>query len=172
MALVLGGFTFTDYSIPEQVPQGGEHNFVVHKLIGGQRVVNAMGPDDSDISWHGRFQGPNAVSQALALDQLRKSGTQVPLFIDSQYYVVGVRKFEWDYQRFYQILYKITCLVVSSSNSGGIFAAAMSLDGLVNADMTSSATVTAAFSAAAPPPPTSVPTSTSGGGGTVYPPVF
>lgn len=172
MALVLGGFTFTDYSIPEQVPQGGEHNFVIHKLIGGRRIINAMGPDDSDITWHGRFQGPNAVSQALALDQLRKSGTQVPLFIDSQYYLVGVRKFEWDYQRFYQILYKITCVIASSANSGGIFAVAETLDSLVAGDMASSSTVVAAFAAGAPPPPTAVPTSTSGGGGTTYPLVF
>jgi hypothetical protein len=61
-----------------------------------------MGPDDSDITWHGRFQGSNAVSLALQLERLRKSGQQVPLFIDSQYYMVGVRKFEWDYQREYQ----------------------------------------------------------------------
>lgn len=172
MALVLGGFTFTDYAIPEQVPQGGEHNYVVHKLIGGQRIVHAMGPDDADITWHGRFQGPNAVSQAMALDGLRKNGTQVPLFIDSQFYMVGVRKFEWDYQRFYQILYRISCLVVSSSNTGGIFAAAASLDSLVSADMTSSSAAVSAFTAAAPSPPTSVPSSSSAGGGSTVPLVF
>ena len=160
MALVLGGFIFTDYAIPEQVPQGGEHNVVVHKLIGGQRVINAMGPDDSDIVWHGRFQGPAAVAQALALDSLRKSGTQVPLFVDSQVYTVVVRKFEWDYQRPYQILYKISCLVAASTNSGGIFAPPTSLDSLVAADMASASAIVANFSAAALPAPTPPATAT------------
>jgi len=145
MALVLGGFIFTDYAIPEQVPQGGEHNFVIHKLIGGNRVINAMGPDDGDITWHGRFQGSNAVALALQLDSLRKSGTQVPLLIDSQHYMVGVRKFEWDYQRSYQILYRISCVIATSSNSGGSFAPSMGLDGLVGGDMASAGDMTSSF---------------------------
>src|SRR6266436_2885584 len=129
MALILGGFTFTDYAIPEMVPQGGDHHLVVHKLIGGNRVVDAMGPDDADISWSGRFQGPAATGQAMALDQLRKAGAQLPLVVDSQFYTVAIRKFEWDYQRPYQILYKITCVVVSSM--GGAIALPTTLDVLI-----------------------------------------
>jgi hypothetical protein len=143
MAIVLGGFTFKDYAIPESVPQGGEHNFVVHKLIGGGRVINAMGPDDSDITWHGRFQGNGAVAQALAIEQLRKSGSQVPLFIDSQFYMVGVRKFEWDYQRSYQILYKISCVVATMSAPGGM--GSQSVDGMVGGDMAASGDMTSGF---------------------------
>lgn len=133
MALILGGFIFTDYAIPESIPLGGNQNFVTHKLIGGSRVIDAMGADDSDISWSGRFQGPDAVQKAMALDQLRKSGAQVPLVIDSQYYIVGVSKFEWDYQRWYQLTYKITCLVASSAGGGSSLPD--SLDSLVSADM-------------------------------------
>jgi len=79
MSLILGGFTFIDYAIPEEVPQGGEHHLVVHKLIGGNRVIDAMGPDDADISWSGRFQGPTATPKANALDPLRRAGAQLPL---------------------------------------------------------------------------------------------
>jgi hypothetical protein len=132
MALVLGGFIFTDYSIPEHVSLGGEHHFAVHKLIGGDRILDAMGRDDSDISWSGRFQGNDAVQKATALDQLRISGAQVPLIVDSQFYQVGIRKFEWDYERFYQVLYKITCVVASS---GGGFSITGTLDGLVIGDI-------------------------------------
>lgn len=135
MALVLGGFIFTDFAIPEHVPLGGEHTFVVNRLIGGTRVVDAMGPDDSDIHWQGRFQGPDAVSKATALDQLRRSGRQVPLVVDSQYYVVGVKKFEWVYERWYQITYKISCLVVSTQGGGG--GGGPSLDSVVSSDMSS-----------------------------------
>src|SRR6185503_3055578 len=99
MALVLGGIIFTDYAIPETVPLGGKHRFVVNTLIGGQRVVDAMGPDDNDITWSGRFQGNGAVGKAMALDQLRISGAQVPLVMESQLYTVGVKEFVWDYER-------------------------------------------------------------------------
>jgi hypothetical protein len=133
MALVLGGFIFTDYAIPEKVTQGGEQHLVTHKLIGGARVIDAMGPDDSDIPWSGRFQGPDATAKAMALDMLRKSGAQVPLIIDSQYYVVVIQKFEYDYERFYQIPYRITCTVASST--GGIIGLLTTLDSLVASDM-------------------------------------
>src|SRR5258708_14040065 len=135
MALILGGFTFPDYAIPEVVPQGGDHHLVVHKLIGGNRVVDAMGPDDADISWSGRFQGPQATQQAVALDGLRKAGAQLPLVVDSQFYTVAIRKFEWDYERPYQILYRITCVVVASTGVG--LATPATLDTLVGQAMTS-----------------------------------
>lgn len=139
MALTLGGFVFDSYAIPEMVPQGGEHKLVVHKLIGGNRVVDAMGPDDADISWSGRFQGPTAIANATALDQLRKAGAQLPLVVDSQFYTVAIKKFEWDYQRPYQILYRITCVVVSSV--GGAIAQPATLDTLVASDMTNASTL-------------------------------
>jgi hypothetical protein len=148
MALILGGFTFTDYAIPEQVPQGGDHHLVVHKLIGGNRVVDAMGPDDADISWSGRFQGPGSTGKAMALDGLRKAGAQLPLVVDSQFYTVAIKKFEWDYQRPYQILYRITCVVVSSM--GGAIPLPTTLDVLIGRDMGLAAGLIAGFSAAAP----------------------
>lgn len=148
MALVLGGIVFTDYAIPEQVSQGGEHNLVVHKLIGGNRVVDAMGPDDADISWSGRFQGPSATPQAMALDQLRRAGSQLPLMVDSQAYTVVIKKFEFDYQRSYQILYRITCVVVASLS--GSIAAPATLDVLVAADMGLAAGLVSSFVAGVP----------------------
>jgi hypothetical protein len=146
MALVLAGIVFTDYAIPERVKLGGAQKFVTHKLMGGTRVVDAMGPDDADIPWSGRFQGPGAVEKAMALDQLRKSGAQVPLIVDSQFYMVGVKHFTWDYERSYQIIYKIVCLVVSSMGGEAPFAA--TLDSLVLSDMTVVSAVLSDFAAA------------------------
>lgn len=133
MALVLGGIIFTDYALPKNVPLGGAHKFVTHRLMGGSRVVDAMGADDADISWSGRFQGEGAVAKAMALDQLRISGAQVPLVMESQFYMVGVSNFAWDYEASYQIIYRISCLVVSSLAGG--FAPGVSLGGMVSADL-------------------------------------
>lgn len=136
MALILGGFIFTDYSIPESVGLGGDQHFVVHKLIGGDRIVDAMGRDDDDITWSGRFQGPDATSKAMALDALRISGAQVPLIVDSQFYTVGIHKFKWLYERFYQVQYHITCIVVSGGlGGGGAIAPVATLDNVIAADI-------------------------------------
>lgn len=145
MALVLGGFIFTDYAIPERVKLGGKHNFAVHKLIGGDRVVDAMGRDDASITWTGRFQGQDATAKAMALDQLRISGIQVPLVVDSRFYMVGVEDFEWDYERSYQIVYKISCLVVSTG--GGVVSDFLgTLDQIVASDLTQVSNLVGVFS--------------------------
>jgi len=142
MALILGGFIFTDYAIPESVMLGGEHHFVVHKLIGGDRVVDAMGRDDEDIIWSGRFQGEGATSKAMAIDALRISGAQVPLIVDTQFYMVGVHKFNWLYERSYQIQYKISCVVVAGGlGGGGAIGPVTTLDSSVAADLGATTTL-------------------------------
>jgi hypothetical protein len=143
MALVLGGFIFTDYAIPDKVKLGGQHQLKVHKLIGGSRVVDAMGPDDADIPWSGRFQGNGAVDKAKALDQLRISGAQVPLIINSEFYQVVVKSFEWDYEAAYQVVYRINCLVVSSGDGFGGFLS--SLDSLIAGDIGVAAAIISDF---------------------------
>jgi hypothetical protein len=147
MALVLGSITFTDYSIPEKVTFGGRQTLSVHKLLGGDRVVDAMGADESDITWSGRFQGANATGLARQLDALRQSGTQVPLIFGSNFYLVVVSESKCDYERFYQIPYSVTCTVVSTSGGGGgaLGAVVSTLDDLVNGDMASVATDLGSF---------------------------
>lgn len=150
MPLVLGGIVFKDYEIPESVRFGGHQRLAVHKLLGGQRVVDAMGPDDNDPAWHGRFQGPDATERARALEALRTSGAQVPLVFGAFLYMVVVAHVECDYQRWYQIPYHVTCTVVSSPAGGGFAGLPVSLDTLVSADMALVGTLAAAFSAGVP----------------------
>jgi hypothetical protein len=149
MSLVLGGIVFKDYEIPAKVNFGGEQKLAVHKLLGGARVVDAMGPDDCDMSWHGRFQGENATGRARALDALRVSGAQVPLVFGAFFYLVVVSRVECEYERSYQIPYSVTCTVVQSA-LGGFAAFPVSLDTLVSADMAIVGTLTGAFSAGVP----------------------
>jgi hypothetical protein len=133
MTVSLGGFVFTDYAIPERIKLGGEQNLVVHKLIGGTRVINAMGPDNTDLTWSGRFQGPTATPLAVTLDQMRKSASVLPLIMDTQTYTVVIKNFDWTYERSYQILYTITC--VDAGNVGGLLPFPSSLTSLISGDM-------------------------------------
>lgn len=149
-ALVLGGIVFADYEIPAKLHFGGKQTLAVHKLLGGVRVVDAMGPDDDDPSWSGRFQGPNATDRARALEALRASGAQVPLVFGAFMYLVVVSQVSCEYERWYQIPYAVTCTVVMSANGGGFAGAPASLDALVAGDIAAVASLASAFSAGVP----------------------
>lgn len=134
-ALVLGGIVFKEYEIPESLKFGGSQTAAVHKLIGGSRVVDAMGPDDKDPSWSGRFQGADATDRARALEALRVSGAAVPLVFGAFMYLVIVNHVDCDYERPYQIKYSVNCIVVLSASGGTFAALPATLDALVTADL-------------------------------------
>lgn len=110
--LVLGDVTFKEYEIPERIPGGGNQSLAVHQLLGGTRVVDTLGEDNDSLRWRGRFQGPDARDRARHLDFLRKQGLPQFLTWDGYTYRVVIQRFEWDFERWYQIPYEITCVVV------------------------------------------------------------
>jgi hypothetical protein len=77
--LVLGGIAFTNYSPPEYMMAGGKQAMVVHKLPGGARVIDTLGPDEADITWQGFFFGNDAYSNVLLLDSMRAAGNVIGL---------------------------------------------------------------------------------------------
>ena len=132
--LILGGITFTGFEIPNQINFGGEHNLAVHELIGGTRVIDAMGSKPDPISWSGRFRGPNAIARAQAVDELRIAGNAVGLAWLNLSRSVVVRQFKADTEKPFEVPYQITCEVVSESAAalGAIF---QSVDTLINNDL-------------------------------------
>ena len=58
--ITLGSIVFQDFEIPQEMPFGGAHMLVVKKLVGGDRVIDAMGRDDAEKAWSGRFRGSAA----------------------------------------------------------------------------------------------------------------
>lgn len=110
--ITLGGFQFQGFEIPESVPLGGSQDKTTHTLLGGARVVDAMGPSERDITWSGRFQSSDAVDRAKSLEALRIAGLALPLVVDSEFRTVIITEFSWVYERAYQVTYSITCHVV------------------------------------------------------------
>ena len=88
MPVFLGEIEFTDWELPESIPMGGQHEVVVHKTIGGARVVHAMGPDDLVIEWTGYFMGPTAPERALR--RTRPATAVAGLVGTLVFFVVGV----------------------------------------------------------------------------------
>jgi hypothetical protein len=110
--LTLAGVVFQGFEIPETINFGGAQMLAVHKLPGGQRVLNPMGPDDDPITWSGRFRGSSAEQRALLLNSLRRQGNQVLLTWNIHRYQVVIKEFKADFQQAYEIPYSITCEVV------------------------------------------------------------
>lgn len=134
--LILGGIAFDDWSTPERMPFGGKQAMAVHKLPGGQRVVDTLGPDEEDIHFTGTMYANNAYGVADELDALRIAGTQVSLTFAGRFYLVVIAECHVDIRRFPQLMsYHVSCLVVQNNMAGVLGAIASSVSGLVSADM-------------------------------------
>jgi hypothetical protein len=130
--LTLGGVVFQDFEVPERINFGGEQALAVHRLPGGARVIDTLGPDDADIRWSGRFRGPTAEERAILLDFLRRSGSQQLLSWSFHFYQVVIKEFTADFQQSYEIPYSISCLVVTDLTQALIQAAVGLIDAIAN----------------------------------------
>jgi hypothetical protein len=110
-------YSFYGWEQPESIPFGGEQELVVHRLVGGMRVVDAMGADDMDLTWSGRFRDVTAEMRAQRLNTLRQQGQPLVMTWSSFRYLVIIRSFRADYQQPWEIPYTITCLVIQDQTA-------------------------------------------------------
>jgi hypothetical protein len=113
VVLTLGGVPFQDMEVPEKINFGGKQRVAIQNLIGGGRVVSALGLDDGEISFAGIFSGGDAVSRAQELDAARALGATLPLVWGGFYYLVVIERFAAEYRKPTLIPFSITCVVVS-----------------------------------------------------------
>jgi hypothetical protein len=83
----------------------------VHRLSGGKRVVERLGPDDGEIAFSGIFSGRNAEARVRAFDSLRLSGELVWLTWESFRRRVVVKSFVANYHSPWWIPYNVSCVV-------------------------------------------------------------
>lgn len=128
----LGSIDLQDFEIPQSIRFGGRHRLAVHVLAGGRRLVERLGPDDSDILFRGNFSGPTAETRARAFDNLRLSGEIVWLTWESFRRKIIVKSFIAEYQSPWWIPYQLSCVVVHQArielSQGAGLAAMLSAD--------------------------------------------
>jgi hypothetical protein len=117
VVLTLGPIVFADFEIPDDMPFGGKQMLVTRKLVGGDRVVDAMGRDDGDKKWSGRFRGAFAETRARQLDFLRIQGQQLILAWSGFLYLVVIDSFEGNFKQPFEVPYSISCLVLQDLSS-------------------------------------------------------
>lgn len=142
VTVTLGDITLTDLEVPERMPFGGEQMLVVHKLVGGAKVIDAMGPDEAPIEWSGWILGPDSVARAQSIDAMRISGVPQTLTWSGFTYQVVVRSFNAQFERFYQIPYKIVCEVIANNTQPVTSSATPDVDQAVDDDNSSCDTLT------------------------------
>ncbi|RIJ85015.1 hypothetical protein RSP822_18280 [Ralstonia solanacearum] len=135
LILQLGDFQFQQQEIPESIPFGGVQRLVRHDLVGGTRIVDAMGGFTEPISWSGWLRGENALARARQLDAMRAEGVSQLLQWSELSFAVVVQSFNADFQRFYQIPYRITCEVVEDLTMSTAGQGIPGVDDLISGDI-------------------------------------
>lgn len=131
VSLMLGPVIFQDFELPDQINIGGQQRLAVHRLIDGQRVIDCLGRDDSDITFHGILSGPNATARARTIDVLRVAGEPLPLTWDAFFYTVILSRFEAEYRSPLWVPYRITCTVIQDDASSPVAPAASLISSLL-----------------------------------------
>ena len=111
--LTLGGLDLDGFEVPASVRFGGAQRAAVHRLLGGRRVIDAMGRDDGALSWSGILSGVDAGDRARTLDAMRVAGGVLALAWDAFCYNVVIAQLDMDYCNPWWIRYKIECTVLS-----------------------------------------------------------
>ena len=132
--ITLGGVAFQAFEVPDKIPFGGEQMIAVHKLIGGQKKVDALGRDDLALEWTGHFTGSDGLSRARTIDAMRVKGAAVDLTWSELSYSVVIKRFVVDYADFL-LGYTISCEVVADQASPTTSAESPSLDDQMADDM-------------------------------------
>jgi hypothetical protein len=112
VVLMLGPVVFQDFEIPSGINFGGRQLLAVHQLTDGRRVVDSIGPSESEISFSGTFSGTDATSRARMLNSLRVVGGELSLTWDVFCYTVVLSHFGADYENPVWIPYGISCTVM------------------------------------------------------------
>lgn len=134
--LILGGILFDGYSTPNEMMGGGRQAMVVHKLPGGSRVIDTLGPDEANITWQGHFFSNDAYNTALTLDGMRAAGSVISLTWGGQFRLVIIDQFIYKVRRLpVWVDYNISCVVYQNPSLGNLGAVVSLIDNLILSDL-------------------------------------
>lgn len=134
--LIVGDVEFTGLEVPESVTIGAKQRTVVHRLVGGRRVVDVLGLDYKNIGWSGWMTGATAGDRVTELEALRDAGQPLTFNMDGYYFSVIIEEFEARFEHVYRRNYYIDLLVVSRLDAPiTANALAGTLDALINSDV-------------------------------------
>jgi hypothetical protein len=111
--VVLGDFAFGGFEVPETISIPGNQAMTVHKLPGGERVIDVLGDDPGEISWSGIIIDGDPASRAQQLETMRAAGAPLPLQWGTFFYTVVIRSFQAKVM-YSRVGYDISCTVLQN----------------------------------------------------------
>ncbi len=109
--LQVGTVELEGFELPSRIGFGGRQQLAVHRLIGGVRVIDVLGRDDSALVWSGVLSGSDAAERARTLDAVRVAGDVQTLRWDAFCYSVIIAELHFDFRNPWWIPYRISCTV-------------------------------------------------------------
>lgn len=129
--LKIDDFEFKGFEVPDFITFGGAQCLAVHKLPGGERIIDSLGRDDAPLEWEGVFTGKSALSRAQFLDGYRVRGAIHKLTWGTFSFNVVIREFRPKYERAFHIPYRIVCEVVEDLTTPVTVLAGQDLDAAI-----------------------------------------
>ena len=117
IVVTLGDVEFSNLEVPSKMPLGGRQTLVEHKLVGGNKIVDAMGFFEVPKSWTGIFFGSNADARAKHLAYLCEQGKPLYLTWHQYSFIVVIEDFTYDFERINKIPYAIACCVIKDNTA-------------------------------------------------------
>ncbi len=131
--VALGNVVFEDFEVPASISLPVKQAVAIHKLIGGDRVLDAMGPDYGDIAWSGIMLGPFAEYRAQTIKALVDAAQPVALTWGTWAFTVLAHSCTLR-QAYQRIAYSISCVVLIDQTAAQAQPDA-DLNGSLTADM-------------------------------------
>ena len=138
--VTLGGITLEGVEVPDRLTVAGDQALIVHKMIGGDRVIQAMGPDPAPITLAGMFTGPGALARAQQLAAMRDAGRQLRLAFAGVSLMVVIRPASYTYQQQGAVIPFSVGVEVQPSVPAASSTTPSALSSLVGPDVASAAT--------------------------------
>ena len=138
--VTLGGLLLQGVEVPSRLAIGGDQALTIHKLIGGDRVMQAMGPDPAPIELAGMFTGPGALARAQQLMALRDVGRPLRLAFAGISLMVVIRPASYTYQQQGAVIPYSLSVEVQPTVAAATSSAPSALSSLVGPDVASAVT--------------------------------
>ena len=108
----LGDFHFTAFEGPEKIKTGMKQTLAVHTLIGGRRVVDAMGASYDPIQWQGILLSSDAEARRDVLNRMAASGRSYTLTWGNTALDVVIEGVTFEEKSAFEINYTISVVVL------------------------------------------------------------
>ncbi|RUT27436.1 hypothetical protein C0V97_01315 [Asaia sp. W19] len=96
--VLLGDMVLSGPEVPDQLIIGGRQLLVIHRLLGGGRVIDSVGNDPARLILTGRFVGPLATTRARRMEAMREAAQVLSFSLADLAARVWIAEFSWSYQ--------------------------------------------------------------------------